>query len=192
MKSIINTVLGTINESEVKACLCHEHICCYSEYLMKMAGRDYIDKERLASKSIAELKRLKSTYGVNLFVDCTPINIGRDVDFLKKVSVESGVHIVCSTGFYYTDEPVLYNTSEDYINKKLKIISTLCKQGFKNRIILSHDELFFNGFDKYAKIKDDTRFDYVFRYILPYLKVEVAERIIRKNPVKMLKCREED
>ena len=239
-----------------------------------------------------------------MFVDCTPVNIGRDIELLKKVSKESGVHIVCSTGFYYTDEPVLYNmseeklaeyivadaketnagiikaavenetissfnekllkatalahqklglpivlhtnahnknglaalkilldcgvspecitvghlsdtedidyiieiakngcfigldrlynnTSEDYISKKLKIISKLCEQGFENRVILSHDELLFNGFDANPQIKDITRFDYVFKCILPRLEKEIAYQIIRKNPIRMLKCRED-
>ena len=45
LSGFINTVLGTINESEVKACLCHEHICCFSEYLFKMAGKAYLDME---------------------------------------------------------------------------------------------------------------------------------------------------
>ncbi len=297
----INSVLGQIGINSIGAVLCHEHICCFSEYLFKMAGKEYLDKEELVSKSIAELKRLKSAYGMNLFVDCTPVNIGRDIALLKKVSQESGVHIVCSTGFYYTDEPVLYNmseetlaeyivadaketnagiikaavenetistfnekllkataiahqklglpiilhtnahnkngfaaleillgygvrpecinvghlsdtedidyiteianygcfvgldrfynnTSEDYINKKLKAISKLCEQGFANKIILSHDELFFNGFEVSPKIKEITRFDYVFKYILPRLEEDVADEIIRKNPIIMLKC----
>ena len=296
---VINTVLGKIPASEIKACLSHEHICCFSEYLFKMAGKDYLDKEKLVSKSIAELKRLKSIYGMNLFIDCTPVNIGRDIDLLKKVSVESGVHIVCSTGFYYTDEPVLYNmseeklaeyivadaketnagilkaavenekistfnekmlkatalahqktglpivlhtnarnknglaaleillqnevkpgcitvghlsdtedvdyvtefaklgcyigfdrlynnTSEDYINKKLRNILELCELGYANRIILSHDELFFNGFEATPQIKEKTRFDYVFKHILPMLENETADEIIRKNPIRML------
>ena len=303
MSRFINTVLRTINESEVKACLCHEHICCFSEYLFKMAGKTYLDTEKIASKSISELKRLKDTYGMNLFVDCTPINIGRNIDLLKKISKESSVHIVCSTGFYYTDEPVLYNTdvealaeyiicdaekgnagvikaavedetisifnekllkaaalahhklelpivlhtnahnknglkalkilldcgvspecitvghlsdtedidyitkfaklgcyigldrlynntNEDYINKKLGVILTLCDFGYKDKIILSHDELFLNGFEANPQIKSNTRFDYVFKYILPRLEKEIADEIIRKNPIRMLKCQE--
>lgn len=268
-----------------------------------MAGKEYLDKEELVSKSIAELKRLKSTYGMNLFIDCTPVNIGRDIELLKKVSKESGVHIVCSTGFYYTDEPVLYsmseetlaecivydaeknnvglikaaveneklstfnekllkatalahkrtslpivlhtnahnqngikalkilfsygvkpecitvshlsdtedigytteiakygcyigldrlynNTREAYINKKLEIISKLCDLGYKDKIILSHDELFFNGFEANPQIKEATRFDYVFKHILPRLKEEPADEFVRKNPIRMLKCGE--
>ena len=115
----IKSVLGKISADLVECALCHEHICCYSEYLLKISGEKYLDKEHLANISITELKRLKSTYGMNLFIDCTPVNIGRDVDLLKKISEKSGVNIVCSTGFYYTDEPVLYNmraeTIADYI-----------------------------------------------------------------------------
>ena len=81
----------------------------------------------------------------------------------------------------------LYNdTSEDYINKKLRVIQKLCEQGFKNRIILSHDEQSFNGFEVAPQIKKTTRFDYVFKYILPKLQEELADEIIRKNPIKML------
>ena len=299
----INTVLGKINETEINSCLCHEHICCFSEYLFQMAGKRYFNKDELKSKSAAELKRLKNTYGINLFVDCTPINIGRDVELLKKVSKESGVHIVCSTGFYYTDEPVLFNMSEDtlaeymvydaketnagiikvavenenpgafnikllkasaivqqktglpivlhtnaqnkngraaleillrsgvcpecitvghlsdtddmgyiteiasygcfigldrlhnntgeaYINEKLKTVLTLCEKGFGNKILLSHDELFFNGFDANPHTKELTRLDYVFKYMLPKLDDSVSDMIIRKNPIRMLKCAE--
>ena len=295
----INTVSGKININSVGAVLSHEHICCYSEYLLEMAGKEYVDKEKIATESITELKRLKDTYGMNLFIDCTPVNIGRDVDLLKKVSEESGVHIVCSTGFYYTDEAVLHNmseetlaeyficdakeinagiikaavedenigvfnkkllkatalahkklglpvvlhtnahnknglaaveilldcgvspecitvghlsdtedidyiteiakigfyigldrlynnTSQEYISKKLKTILKLCERGYSDRIILSHDELFFNGFEADPKIKESTRFDYVFKYILPRLDKNLADTIIRKNPVRML------
>lgn len=295
----INTVSGKININSVGAVLSHEHICCYSEYLLKMAGKKYLDKDKVVRKSIAELKRLKSTYGMNLFIDCTPVNIGRDIDLLKKVSEESGVHIVSSTGFYYTDEAVLHNmseeslaeyiiadakeinagiikaavedenisafnekllkataiahkklnlsvvlhtnahnknglaaveillkggvspecitvghlsdtedieyimefakigcyigldrlynkTSQEYINKKLKTIWELCEHGYLDRIILSHDELFFNGFEVDPKIKESTRFDYVFKYILSRLDKKHADEIIRKNPIRML------
>lgn len=109
---MINTVLGPIKESEVGITLSHEHICCYSEYLYMMSVDKYLDKERLLATAVSCLKELKEKYGLCTFIDCTPINIGRDIELLKKVSEQSGVNIVCSTGFYYTEEPVLYNTSE--------------------------------------------------------------------------------
>ena len=85
----------------------------------------------------------------------------------------------------------MYNdTGEDYISKKLRIISKLCDLGYTDKIILSHDELFFNGFESNPQIKETTRFDYVFKYILPRLEKEIADQIIRKNPIKMLKHKE--
>ena len=42
---MINTVLGKIDDSIIQKCLCHEHICCFSEYLFKMAGKAYLDME---------------------------------------------------------------------------------------------------------------------------------------------------
>lgn len=110
---MINTVSGQIKEDTLGITLPHEHICCYSEYACQMAGLDYLDKNELAKSSAAYLKALKEKYGLNTIVDCTPINIGRDIGLLKRVSEESGINIVCATGFYYTDEPVLCNTSAE-------------------------------------------------------------------------------
>ena len=106
------TVLGDIR-GELGVALAHEHICCYSEYAYQMAGKDYLDKEKLEAVAVSYLSWLKSKYSLSTFVDCTPVNIGRDVDLLKRVSERTQINIMCSTGFYYTDEPVLYSTSVD-------------------------------------------------------------------------------
>ncbi len=295
------TVLGDILECDVGITLAHEHICCYSEYLHKMAGADYIDKEKLLRCSVDYLKELKEKYKLQTFIDCTPINIGRDIELLKKVSEKSGVNIICSTGFYYTDEPPLYNTSiddlcdyiatdakninagiikcaveneiisplnekllrasakaqlklnlpivmhtnarnkngikaleiilsegvnpqavtvahlsdtddvgyikqfaecgcyigldrlydstsDEYIESKLKAITTLCETGYSNNILLSHDALFFNGFDKSAQINKTPRLNYCFDYILPQLPEKIAKQIMTNNVLRMLKC----
>lgn len=102
----IRTVLGKKKIRKNTITLSHEHICCYSEYL-NMMSNNYLDKDQLAEKSADILKSMKEKYGLGLFIDCTPINIGRDIQLLKKVSELSGVDIVCSTGFYYNDEPIL-------------------------------------------------------------------------------------
>lgn len=108
---MIKTVLGNIKDDSLGITLAHEHICCYSEYAYMMAGKDYLDKDSLVSVSSAYLKELKGKYGLNTFIDCTPINIGRDIELLKRVADRSEVNILCSTGFYYTVESVLYNSS---------------------------------------------------------------------------------
>lgn len=102
----VKTVLGKKKISNAVKVLSHEHICCYSEYLNKIS-KSYLDKNMLIKKSSDILKNIRDKYGVGLFIDCTPINIGRDINMLKSISELSGVEIVCSTGFYYNDEPIL-------------------------------------------------------------------------------------
>ncbi|MDY5231374.1 MAG: hypothetical protein SPH44_09685 [Eubacteriales bacterium] len=102
----VKTILGKKKISKNTVTLSHEHICCYSEYLNIMS-KSYLDKASLAEKSADILKNMKEKYGVGLFIDCTPINIGRDIELLKKVSELSGVDIVSSCGFYYNDEPII-------------------------------------------------------------------------------------
>ena len=298
---MIKTVLGEIVEKDIGITLPHEHICCYSEYVHKMIGTTYIDKEKLLKVSVDYLKTLKEKYDLKTFIDCTPINIGRDIELLKKISEKSGINIICSTGFYYTEEPVLYNTSiealcdylvidaenvnagiikcaveseditgfnekllrasakaqlklnlpivlhtnaknkngikaleiilsegvktgaitvshlsdtddveyinyfaecgcylgldrlhencsQEYVESYIKIITGLCEEGYTNKIILSHDALFFNGFDKKPKISETPRFNYCFDYIFPKLQKHFTEQIMIDNVLKMLKC----
>ena len=112
---MIKTVLGSTNAPGIT--LAHEHIYCYSEYAYRMAGADYLDKAALERVACAYLKELREKHGLTTFVDCTPVNIGRDVELLKRVSEQTEIDIVCATGFYFTDEPVLYNTPAELICK---------------------------------------------------------------------------
>lgn len=300
---LFKTVLGDIPISDLGVTLAHEHICCYSDYLYQMAGDKYLDKERLLNVAVDYLKSLKEKYFLNTIIDCTPVNIGRDVALLKEVSQKSGVNIICSTGFYYTEEPMLYkasaeliaeyivkdaekvnagiikcavenetisdfnkklliasaiaqktlglpivlhsnannkngikaleilltegvkpqaitvghlsdtddfeyikqiakkgcyigfdriygNYSEEYIAKKIKAIIEICDTGYEDQILLSHDALFFNGFDSEPTINEKPRFSYCFANILPSLSKQLAEKVMIKNPIKMLCCGE--
>ena len=248
------------------------------------------------------LKELKKKYGLATFVDCTPINIGRDVELLKRISEQSEINIICSTGFYYTDEPVLYNTSaeqlckymvadayavnagiikcaveneaitrfgekllracakahlclglpivlhsnaknrnalkaleilfsegvnpnavtvghlsdtddleyvksiasygcfigldrlyqntsEEYISKKTHSILELCKASYEDQILLSHDTMFFNGFEAELKIYEQPSFSYCFDYILPQLPKSLSDKLMVQNPMRMLSCK---
>ena len=299
---LFKTVLGDISERDLGVTLAHEHICCFSEYAYQMAGKDYLDKDALADTATVYLKELKKKYGLATFVDCTPINIGRDVELLKRISEQSEINIICSTGFYYTDEPVLYNTSaeqlckymvtdayavnagiikcaveneaitrfgekllracakahlclglpivlhsnannrnalkaleilflegvnpnavtvghlsdtddleyvksiasygcfigldrlykntsEEYVSKKTQNIFELCKAGYENQILLSHDALFFNGFEAELKIYEQPRFSYCFDYILPQLPKSLSDKLMVQNPMRMLSCK---
>ena len=77
------TVLGEIPASGLGVILPHEHICCYFEYFYQMLGNDYLNKEMLINQSVEHLRHMKDKYNVSTLVDCTPVNIGRDIDILK-------------------------------------------------------------------------------------------------------------
>lgn len=117
-QSFIRTVLGKRSISADTVFLPHEHICCYSEYLNAMS-KSYLDKSLLAKASADILKNMKEKYGVGVFVDCTPPSLGRDTELLKKVAELSDVEIICSTGFYYNDEPILNCASAETLAEYL-------------------------------------------------------------------------
>lgn len=109
----MKTILGEISTEELGVTLPHEHICCYSEYALKMVGNGYLDKDALFRAAVSYLKEMKKKHSLSTIFDCTPVNIGRDIDLLRRVSEESEINIVSATGFYYTDEPTLYSVSAD-------------------------------------------------------------------------------
>lgn len=108
----IRTVLGDRDISAGVTALAHEHICNYSDWLVMM-DKGYLDKKTIEDAAVRELSALREKHGLGLFLDCTPVNIGRDVALMQAVAERSGVAIVCSTGFYYQEEPVLYETSAE-------------------------------------------------------------------------------
>ena len=294
---MIRTVNGNIDSSLVNAALCHEHIVCFSHSLFVMSGSDYLDRWELKRTAAKELLRLREKYGLNLFLDCTSPNIGRDTELLQSVSAESGVHIVCSTGFYYTEEPVLFRSSPETIafhmikdakrvnagvikaavqkeeigefNEKLLVASAMAqkmtglpivlhtnranrnglmaleillesgadagktvvghldgagedyllalakygcylsldqlggageeyydhiaekvkflfKNGYDDRVLLSHDKIFFNGFRELPDIVESPGYELVFDHILPRLTSEEARLVVRENAVRLL------
>ena len=298
----IRTVLGEVDASSLGVALPHEHICCYNEAAYAMAGASYLDKEELVRISANALREYKAQYGLTTFMDCTPLNIGRDYDLLCRVSERSEVNILASTGFYYTqecmfnrasssllakymledikhrgislikcaieestltpfDEKLLHavatvhkesglpivlhthahrknaplaleiffkenvspsaitvghlsdsddisyvlemaatgayigldriydNPSEDYINKKVATVNALDQAGYASKILLSHDEQFFNGFEAEPHFKLRPRFTFSFEHIVPRLSRELARKILVENPQNMLLCK---
>ena len=296
---MMKTVLGNLPKNQLGITLAHEHICCYSEYAYQMAGERYLNKDVLIKTACAYLKTMKQRYGLASLVDCTPVNIGRDVNILKRVSEEAEINIVCATGFYYTDEPVLHATSANrlrdylvadtkatnagiikcavehgtidafqekllracarthldtalplvihtnttnqnarraleillsekvspnaitvghlsdaddtayikeiaacgcwigldrlyddpsaqYVSKKLCQIKELFASGYGDRVLLSHDAQFFNGFEAEPQICKTPRLSYCFEYILPQLPQEWVEMLTVQNPMRML------
>ena len=102
---MVNSVLGSINPSDLGFTLMHEHIACLNASMVQ-AFPDWFNRQDALSNAISELRYTKQQ-GLQTIVDATPINLGRDIRLIREVSEKSGVNIIASTGFYNVDEPFL-------------------------------------------------------------------------------------
>lgn len=92
---MIQTVLGPIEASELGVTMAHEHLSVDLGSVRGDADSIFSDGPLLRS----EMERLR-TAGVDSVVEVSCIDMGRDVRALQELSRASGLHIVCSTGFY--------------------------------------------------------------------------------------------
>lgn len=84
--------------SQMGMSLIHEHV------LVDFIGADKISVDRwkhteVIQKVLPYLREIKQR-GIATLVECTPAFIGRDVVLLKKLSEQSGLHILTNTGYY--------------------------------------------------------------------------------------------
>jgi len=107
---MIITVLGDITPAGLGFCQSHEHI--YIRPSLAQAGEPIDDP----GKSLAELVVYHSIGG-SAIVDAQPIGTGRDASVLARLSEQSGVHIIASTGFhklnYYPKDHWIFSTPEE-------------------------------------------------------------------------------
>jgi predicted metal-dependent phosphotriesterase family hydrolase len=100
---IVRTVTGDIDPRALGPCDAHEHL-----FLVTPAqpGDEFADVER----AIEEARTLVAA-GAQALVDWTPIGLGRDLDGLARVSLETGLQVVAATGLhraphYGADDPL--------------------------------------------------------------------------------------
>jgi predicted metal-dependent phosphotriesterase family hydrolase len=100
---IVRTVRGDIDPGELGPCDAHEHL-----FLVTPAqpGDEYSDVERAVEEA-----RFLVAAGARSLVDWTPIGLGRDLDGLRSVSEQAGLHVVAATGLhrevhYAADDPI--------------------------------------------------------------------------------------
>ena len=111
---MIQTVTGTLSKNFDGNVLMHEHIRCVSNDMLKAFGNKWLDGEALIERSLKIFTLLKEQYGVDLLVDGTPMDLGRDVRFLKELSLRSGIKIIASSGLYvYPSMVTLIKSEED-------------------------------------------------------------------------------
>ncbi len=102
----IQTVRGAVQAEELGVTLTHEHIMV--DFEGQGSGAVRWDRDAVVSAMLPHLSDAQSR-GVSGFVDCTPMYLGRDVLILRRLSEETGIHILTNTGLY--KEPYLPATA---------------------------------------------------------------------------------
>ncbi|MDF1602881.1 TatD family hydrolase [Nocardioides sp. YIM 152315] len=102
----VNTVLGPVAADALGQTLVHEHVSGADWSLRAAFGTRFYDHDVILERATKHLTRAREA-GVRTIVDGTPINLGRDVALLREVAEHTGLTVVASTGFYYTEHPYL-------------------------------------------------------------------------------------
>jgi phosphotriesterase-related protein len=105
MAQYVTTVCGPVSADQLGRTLVHEHMLfgfpgCQGD--VTCAPR--FDRKAAVERTVAKLKRFRETYGLGTIIDATPNDCGRDPEFLYEIAKASGVHILCSSGYYYEGE----------------------------------------------------------------------------------------
>ena len=99
---MVETVLGPVAAGELGIVLPHEHLCAsrgLNEALEPPDG--YRQRVETWERSVI---REAQACGVRTFVDVTPIGLGRFLPLYQRLSRDTGLHVVASTGFYVGDQ----------------------------------------------------------------------------------------
>ncbi len=102
-----NTITGPIDSEDLGFTLMHEHVFVLS-HAMRQAFPNWFDRSALIESAVDELRAVYAS-GVRTIVDCTPLNLGRDVGLMLEIAERSEVRIIASGGLYWTEEPWLDN-----------------------------------------------------------------------------------
>jgi phosphotriesterase-related protein len=103
----INTVLGEIDGAELGATLFHEHVVNYNPSFYQAFGEKWLPREKVIERAVELFKQAKEECGVTTIIDGTPIDLGRDIDMIREVSLKSGVNVLITSGVYCNEEPFL-------------------------------------------------------------------------------------
>lgn len=96
----VMTVRGPIRPGEMGMTLSHEHVLANFQPLAEREEQpwtyDQDDVVRIVRPYLEQVKAQRC----RTFVDCTPVALGRDPRLLKRLSEETGLHILTATGNY--------------------------------------------------------------------------------------------
>lgn len=95
-EKVLESVRGTISQSEIGLCHSHEHLFIKKGQPAQLDPALLLDDYDRTKSEIEAFKQL----GGGTIVDAQPVGSGRDAEKLLKLSEETGVHVLASTGFH--------------------------------------------------------------------------------------------
>lgn len=106
----VQTVLGPVATDQLGSVLMHEHICTSSmgvgTHYPQLYAADY--EQRI----LRDLETMRDN-GITTVVDASPVCLGRDVRVLERVSRQTGVHIIATTGWWGCEPPYVGPTTAE-------------------------------------------------------------------------------
>ncbi len=95
--TIVRTVLGDIDASELGITYAHEHLVIAGSRTVEMFPDFRLDD---VEKAVAELEPARAL-GLRSVVDAMPADAGRDVALLAAISRRTGIHVIAPTGLHH-------------------------------------------------------------------------------------------
>ena len=129
LNHFVQTVTGPVPANQLGRCLSHQHVLFGYPGWEGAVLAPFKWDEALA-QSISVLNDAKERCGLQTVIDATPADCGRKVDFLKEVSLQTGVNIIASSGYYYEGEgaPAYFKFRMAYGNAKEEIYQMMLKE----------------------------------------------------------------
>jgi phosphotriesterase-related protein len=95
--SVVQTITGPVDSADLGPTLSHEHLCSGMggmERIPDLYSEDEaFDRNMQAMQSVADV-------GIRTIIDCTPLDLGRQVGLFERLAGPAPVQVVVSTGVY--------------------------------------------------------------------------------------------
>ncbi|MEU6585646.1 phosphotriesterase-related protein [Nocardia sp. NPDC046763] len=105
--TIVPTVTGTVDSSELGRVLVHEHVFVLGEEYRQNYG-DW-DEQARVDDAVKQLDELKSL-GIDTILDPTVLGLGRYIPRIQQIAARTELNIVVATGIYtYNDLPFQFH-----------------------------------------------------------------------------------
>lgn len=110
--SIVQTIRGPIDSSELGRILSHEHFTNGMGGMERIPG--LLDRDAMIDRCVRALDRAREV-GIDGILDVTPLDLGRQVWLFEAVAERTTSNVVCATGTYRWVPPYFFTWDADEI-----------------------------------------------------------------------------